>query len=173
MKGNAAGGAKTKSAGPLIKDASATAQNNLNVLKRTDPDVEEVLETAGHVCLYGFDVDTKQWVRARAAATARSYPPLVTSRHGWRIADAPRSRPRVAAEPQGGRGLHVCRQAVRLPTPARNLGASPFTASLTPAPGHARRRTTPRFQFIIMNRLNMGAPSRLPGPRGAAAQPAA
>ena len=79
MKGNAAGGAKTKSAGPLIKDASATAQNNLNVLKRTDPDVEEVLETAGHVCLYGFDVDTKQWVRARSAAACERSPPLVTS----------------------------------------------------------------------------------------------
>ena len=75
MKGSANGGAKAKAAGPLIKDATATAQNNLNVLRRTDPDVEEVLETAGHVCLYGFDVDTKQWVRARALA-----PPSVAHR---------------------------------------------------------------------------------------------
>jgi hypothetical protein len=64
MKAN--GGAKKPAGGgPLIKDASATAATNLTVLRRTDADVEEVLGTAGHVCLYGFDVDSKQWVRAR------------------------------------------------------------------------------------------------------------
>jgi hypothetical protein len=64
MKAN--GGIAKKAAGPLIKDVTATAATNLNVLKRTDPDVEEVLGTAGHVCLYGFDVETKQWARALA-----------------------------------------------------------------------------------------------------------
>jgi hypothetical protein len=62
MKAND-GAKKPAAGGPLIKDASATAATNLMVLRRTDPDVEEVLGTAGHVCLYGFDVDTKQWVR--------------------------------------------------------------------------------------------------------------
>ena len=57
-----------KAAGPLIRDAGATAATNLGVLRRTDPDIEEVLGTAGHVCLYGFDVDAKLWVRARLQA---------------------------------------------------------------------------------------------------------
>jgi len=58
-------GAAKKGAGPLIKDVSATAATNLAVLQRTDPSVTAVLGTAGHVCLYGFDVETKQWARAR------------------------------------------------------------------------------------------------------------
>jgi hypothetical protein len=62
-------------AGPLIRDTSATAATNLGVLRRSDPDVEEVLGTAGHVCLYGFDVDAKQWVRARSSSSSRGSEP--------------------------------------------------------------------------------------------------
>jgi|APGre2960657444_1045066.scaffolds.fasta_scaffold20661_3 hypothetical protein len=128
---------KAGGAGPptvLVRDSSATASNNLTVLKRSDPDVEEVLGTAGHVCLYAFDVDSKQWVRStNAAHAARS-----------------RSLARTP-EPQGGGGLHVRRQAVRFASPSA-LGPS----------AHARSRSQtscsqPRFQFIILNRLSTGA----------------
>ena len=107
-----------KAAGPLIRDAGATAATNLGVLRRTDPDIEEVLGTAGHVCLYGFDVDAKLWVRARLrAAGARR----VAGRCGGenRAAAARmwvRSRWHAHArdaEPQGGGGLHLRGQAVR------------------------------------------------------------
>jgi len=53
-----------KGSGPLIADTGATANANLSVLRRSDPAVEEVLGTAGHVCLYGFDVSAAQWVRS-------------------------------------------------------------------------------------------------------------
>lgn len=36
---------------------------NLNVLRRIDPQVEELLATAGHVALYDFDIPTKRWSR--------------------------------------------------------------------------------------------------------------
>ncbi len=99
-----------KAGAPLIKDASATAATNLTVLRRTDADVEEVLGTAGHVCLYGFDVDTKQW--ARAAPRARGGCVLGAFAVCTTHADALRSR---SAEPQGSGGLHVRGQAVRPP----------------------------------------------------------
>ena len=92
MKGSASAGGAKKAAGPLIKDDKATMQNNLNVLKRTDPDVEEVLGTAGHVCLYGFDVDTKQWARARGRARASAAQTLSRVAALAGCADAPRSR---------------------------------------------------------------------------------
>jgi len=47
----------------LSRDPAATAAANLNVLRRMDPEVEEVLGRAGHVCLYNFDTSTQQWVR--------------------------------------------------------------------------------------------------------------
>ena len=46
---------------PLL-DRKATDQLNLAVLRRVDPDTEQVLTTAGHVALYGFDTDKKAWV---------------------------------------------------------------------------------------------------------------
>ena len=47
---------------PLV-DQSVLA--NLKVLQKDDPDVEEILGSASHVTLYGFDLDAKAWVRAR------------------------------------------------------------------------------------------------------------
>lgn len=44
-------------------DRKAAEQINLNVLKRLDPQVEELLATAGHVALYDFDVPTRRWAR--------------------------------------------------------------------------------------------------------------
>ena len=104
---------KAGGAGPtvLVRDSSATAFNNLTVLKRSDPDVEEVLGTAGHVCLYAFDVESKQWVRSTDSAHA------ARSRN---LARTP--------EPQGGGGLNVRRQAVSF-----CLGA-PWGGVLTLAP---------------------------------------
>ncbi|GAX73372.1 hypothetical protein CEUSTIGMA_g825.t1 [Chlamydomonas eustigma] len=37
--------------------------NDLQTLRLVDPDVDEVLETAAHVCLYHMHVTTQQWVR--------------------------------------------------------------------------------------------------------------
>lgn len=47
---------------PVI-DQKAAEQMNLNVLRRIDPHVEELLATAGHVALYDFDIPTKRWSR--------------------------------------------------------------------------------------------------------------
>ncbi|KAK3260219.1 hypothetical protein CYMTET_30811 [Cymbomonas tetramitiformis] len=44
-------------------DKNATKNLNLSVLKRQDPDVENVLATAGHVALYQLDLDKMQWSR--------------------------------------------------------------------------------------------------------------
>ncbi|KAL4439688.1 hypothetical protein ABPG75_002689 [Micractinium tetrahymenae] len=47
---------------PVI-DQKAAEQMNLNVLRRIDPQVDELLATAGHVALYDFDIPTKRWSR--------------------------------------------------------------------------------------------------------------
>ncbi|PSC74420.1 mRNA-decapping enzyme isoform B [Micractinium conductrix] len=47
---------------PVI-DQRAAEQMNLNVLRRIDPQIEELLATAGHVALYDFDIPTKRWSR--------------------------------------------------------------------------------------------------------------
>ncbi|DBA87219.1 TPA: hypothetical protein ACH3X1_004288 [Trebouxia sp. C0004] len=44
-------------------DKKATDQLNLSVLRRVDPDTEQVLATAGHVALYVFDTERKAWSR--------------------------------------------------------------------------------------------------------------
>eukprot|EP00245_Coleochaete_scutata_P008705 TRINITY_DN270_c0_g1_i1.p1 TRINITY_DN270_c0_g1~~TRINITY_DN270_c0_g1_i1.p1 ORF type:complete len:363 (-),score=61.22 TRINITY_DN270_c0_g1_i1:459-1547(-) len=44
-------------------DQQSTKELNFTVLSRIDGDVEEILTTAGHVTLYEFDVDEKQWDR--------------------------------------------------------------------------------------------------------------
>lgn len=44
-------------------DRKAAEQININVLKRLDPQVEELLATAAHVALYNFDVPTRRWTR--------------------------------------------------------------------------------------------------------------
>lgn len=47
---------------PPKLDKRTTDKLNLQVLQRVDPDVEEVLVTAGHVALYHLDVPKMQWV---------------------------------------------------------------------------------------------------------------
>ena len=63
----------------LTRDG-ATASTNLTVLRRSDPLVEEVLGTAGHVCLYSFDVDKKEWVRP--CAPSGRFVPCSHGSHG-------------------------------------------------------------------------------------------
>jgi len=48
---------------PPKLDKRTTDKLNLQVLQRVDPDVEEVLVTAGHVALYHLDVPKMQWGR--------------------------------------------------------------------------------------------------------------
>ena len=43
--------------------ATASSDTNLQILRRMDADVDDVLATAAHVCLYYMHVDTQQWVR--------------------------------------------------------------------------------------------------------------
>lgn len=47
---------------PVI-DQRAAEQMNLNVLRRIDPQIEELLASAGHVALYDFDIPSKRWSR--------------------------------------------------------------------------------------------------------------
>ena len=44
-------------------DPSKTNETNLRVLRRDDPDIDEVLGSASHVTLYSFDLDSRQWMR--------------------------------------------------------------------------------------------------------------
>jgi hypothetical protein len=44
-------------------DKKSTNELNLSVLQRFDPDVEDVLVTAGHVALYAMNTECMQWVR--------------------------------------------------------------------------------------------------------------
>jgi mRNA-decapping enzyme 1B len=48
----------------LAVDTEATRMLNLTVLQRLDPAVEDILVTAAHVTLYGFNIDLNQWVSA-------------------------------------------------------------------------------------------------------------
>ena len=48
---------------PLL-DQQVKDQATLKVLKSEDPDVEEILGSASHVTLYGFDLNEQAWVRA-------------------------------------------------------------------------------------------------------------
>ena len=121
-----------KAAGPLIKDAGATAATNLGVLRRTDPDIEEVLGTAGHVCLYGFDVDAKLWVRAQCRGRNECAARCMAGTCAEKSVQAARAlyayagtHTRAFAEPQGGGGLHLRGQAVRRRAAPRVPGALP------------------------------------------------
>jgi len=44
-------------------DKKSTNELNLSVLQRFDPDVEDVLVTAGHVALYALNTECMQWAR--------------------------------------------------------------------------------------------------------------
>ena len=44
------------------KSAQAVYEMNLNVLRRQDPAVKHIVDTAGHVVLYEFDRETGGWV---------------------------------------------------------------------------------------------------------------
>ncbi|GAQ82588.1 Dcp1-like decapping enzyme [Klebsormidium nitens] len=54
--------AQSRTPQPQIDQESAK-ELNLAVLQRMDANVEDILATAGHVTLYEFDVDEKQWSR--------------------------------------------------------------------------------------------------------------
>lgn len=54
---------KAKTTTPFQIDAAAAADLNKAVLKRCDPEVEEVLATAGQVCLYRMNIEEQQWAR--------------------------------------------------------------------------------------------------------------
>ena len=45
-----------------VVDKSKAGDANLGVLRRIDPEVEEILANAGHVCLYRMNVGEQQWV---------------------------------------------------------------------------------------------------------------
>ena len=47
---------------PLL-DQQVKDQATLKVLMKDDPEVEEILGSASHVTLYGFDMAEKAWVR--------------------------------------------------------------------------------------------------------------
>lgn len=47
---------------PLL-DQQVKDQATLKVLMKEDPEVEEILGSASHVTLYGFDMENKAWVR--------------------------------------------------------------------------------------------------------------
>ena len=47
---------------PLL-DQQVKDQATLKVLVKDDPEVEEILGSASHVTLYGFDMEEKAWVR--------------------------------------------------------------------------------------------------------------
>lgn len=56
--------AQSRTPQPQIDQESAK-ELNLAVLQRMDANVEEILATAGHVTLYEFDVDERQWVSTK------------------------------------------------------------------------------------------------------------
>ena len=55
---------------PLL-DQQVKDQATLKVLKSEDPDVEEILGSASHVTLYGFDLNEQAWVRAPSPSRDR------------------------------------------------------------------------------------------------------
>lgn len=56
--------AQSRTPQPQIDQESAK-ELNLAVLQRMDANVEDILATAGHVTLYEFDVEEKQWVSVK------------------------------------------------------------------------------------------------------------
>jgi len=115
-------------AATLTRDSS-TANTNLTVLRRGDPSVQEVLGTAGHVCLYAFDVESKEWVR----------PSAVRQR-----------RPLTAAT------LHRAARTWRAPCSSCG-GAFRRPPSRPPVAERAFSSVEPQYQFILLNRLSTGA----------------
>ena len=59
---------KGKGNKPLL-DQSVKDQATLKVLKNDDPEVEDVLGSASHVTLYGFDLDAQAWSRKNVEGT--------------------------------------------------------------------------------------------------------
>ncbi|KIY93695.1 putative mRNA-decapping enzyme-like protein [Monoraphidium neglectum] len=53
------GGSKS---GGLV-DKTKAHELNMTVLKRIDPETEQILASAGQVCLYKMSVDDQQWQR--------------------------------------------------------------------------------------------------------------
>ena len=74
---------------PLL-DQQVKDQATLKVLKSEDPDVEEILGSASHVTLYGFDLNEQAWVRA--PSPSRDRPVGATRALFLRSSTSPRSR---------------------------------------------------------------------------------
>jgi len=58
-------GEKAKS----LVNKTESARLSLATLQRNDDSIEEVLETANHVCLYEFQVNANQWKRRDVEGT--------------------------------------------------------------------------------------------------------
>lgn len=56
----------------LACDTEATRVLNLNVLRRLDAAVSDILITAAHVVAYNFDADAGEWVRCLSPAPPAS-----------------------------------------------------------------------------------------------------
>jgi hypothetical protein len=63
----------------LTSDPEGTRALNLNVLRRLDPAVADILITAAHVVAYNFDARTEKWVPP-LAAPVQTPPPLPAPR---------------------------------------------------------------------------------------------
>ena len=131
---------------PLV-DQSVLA--NLKVLQKDDPDVEEILGSASHVTLYGFDLDAKAWVRARAATATTTRPFLF-----------PRDRSGTSARERSTDSFPSSARvfAHHRPPPPPHTHTSPVVAqSRKNVEGTlfvVRRRAVPSFQFVVLNRLS-------------------
>ena len=131
---------------PLV-DQSVLA--NLKVLQKDDPDVEEILGSASHVTLYGFDLDAKAWVRARAATATTTRPFLFprdrsgTSAH-LRDRPIPFHRPPASSPTTDPPPTHTHTSPV-VAQSRKNVEGTLFVV---------RRRAVPSFQFVVLNRLS-------------------
>jgi hypothetical protein len=90
----------------LTSDPEGTRALNLNVLRRLDPAVADILITAAHVVAYNFDARTEKWVPPSLPPSK----PLPPSRASF----PPPSNIslRVPAEQEARRGVALHRQEV-------------------------------------------------------------
>ncbi len=164
-----------------VLDRARASDMNLSVLKRIDPEVEEVrphlhslrllwdcsrfrlrptlcmqvLANAGHVCLYRMSVEDQQWVSVADPALACHAPTLdlqlCTCNHCC-----------CAYIPPWHACMHACMHAMHqraaqpislLPTILQHRKNIEGTLFLI------KRRTQPRFQMIVLNKLSTGETS--------------
>ena len=63
----------------LDLDKSQSNATNLAVLQRNDPDVLEIISSAAHVAIYGFDQAGQSWVRTSTWSRGQSLQPQRTT----------------------------------------------------------------------------------------------